>query len=335
VPLGRRVPGGVVLAAVLLATSAGPSSAQAWQDVLQRAAEVSRTSAFAGEVLLVSFEEPTSVTRVRVSSTPGGELVVGHLGGLRLQVGATGGELVDDDRSVAAVPGLDLGRPCTVLEVRRRTGADLRERLWVDDASGLVVRRETFDGGSEPVRMATYLSLDLTPPGRPRHATVSRDGGDAPSEPSAMRRAAQPVDAGGLAALREAGWEVPGDLPEGYEPLGAYAVDAGTSQPLQVVYGDGLYAVSVFQQPGRPDWASLPPGAEELDGFDFPAYTWPGASPTRIVWEAHGATWSLVGDAPPSDLRALLAALPNPEPPGLWQRLGRGLGRLWRAMSPW
>lgn len=371
----RRLSTGVAVTLTLLvaALPLGPASAgtgegaawgevegTAWAEVLERAAEAARDTPYQGETLLLGRDgKHARMTKVRVRNTPEHGLEVGAAEGLNVRITANGGGLYDGgEQLVAPLPPVDFGggddfgrlgskydlvfaradrvmdRPCTMLEIRRRADGALRERLWVDDESGLLVRRETFEGGDEPVRLATYLSLDLDP--------EQRSGPHAPAEAAEASELLVPegqgmeaLDERGLAALRESGWTVPGGLPDGYAPLGAYAVDAGTSQPLQLVFGDGLYVVSVFQQQGRPDWSSLPPGAQRVEALDFPAYEWPGAVPHRLVWEAEGRTFTLVSDAPAVDLVRIAEALPQPQVPGVLERLGRGLGRLLSFVTPW
>jgi hypothetical protein len=329
-----------------------------WREVLDRAVVSARQLSYAGEAIWVTRTEAgPHVVTVEVSNDPDG-MVVRDPDDITVQLGSDGGGSMasaqgwfvplpsieggrdDLERITAkydvAVAGSDriVDRPCTVVEIHHRRDGELRERLWIDDDSGLLLRRETFEGDVEPVRLMAYLSLDMR----------GRRGGS--QAVSAERRATEAglsereqgvlaVDDRGLSALREAGWVVPDVLPSGFEPLGAFAVSSAEGDPLQLLYGDGLYVVSVFQQLGLPDWSTLPPGAEEVEGLDWKAYEWPGAVPRRIVWQAQGRTWSLVGDAPPQEMLALAAALPLPSEPGLWQRLRRGVGKLWSLVSPW
>jgi hypothetical protein len=349
----------VVLTAVAVGIAilpSGPAAAEDWRKVLERAASSAREATYDAEALLLTLDgDRPAIARVRVSRRAGEGLVVGGDDEPILRLGSDGGGLVSADGGVVPLPAIDFGdrddfarlerkyavrvsgvdrlmdRPCTTLEVRRRSDGALRERLWIDEASGLLVRRETYEGGEEPTRLAAYLSLDLDPPtGR-----MSRD--ERPSRavepPEGRGAAATPVGDEELAVLEEAGFVAPGELPGGFEAIGAYAVDAGSSQPLQLVYGDGLYVVSVFQQPGTPDWSSLPAGAERVAGLAEPVWEWPGASPQRLLWEADGRTWSLVGDAPTGELLALAAALPQ-DAPGIVERLRRGLGRLLSWVTP-
>ncbi|CAN5899243.1 hypothetical protein BH23ACT8_BH23ACT8_06010 [soil metagenome] len=349
-----------------------------WREVLERAAEMARTKAYAGELLWVNYaDDRPYVTRAAVRNTPRGGLVVDSEGGptveldavedsapggrvsdVQVEDSAPGGRVSDVQKGwaltlpdVGSAPGgadlLEakydvslaaddrlLDRRCRTLEIRRNDDGTLRERLWVDDRSGLLLRRETYDGTGEVVRLVTYLSLDL----RDVHPGGRRASRTEPSALPERSHAVTRVDDRGLAALREAGWTVPETLPGGFQPVGVFAVAAEESQPLQLVYRDGLYAVSLFQQAGTPDWSSLPAGAEKLDdfgGLEGPVYAWPGAIPQRYVWTTGGRTWSLVSDAPADELEAIVAGLPQPEAPGFWERVGRGLGRLWSAVSPW
>jgi hypothetical protein len=330
----------------------------AWRTVLERAAVAARQVSYAGEVIWVTRTGDTQhVVTADVRNDPV-EMVVGDPADVTLRLGADGGWLTassqgwflplppvepardDLERMITkyeiAVAGTDwiADRPCTIVEVHRRGDGLLRERLWVDDDTGLLMRRETYEGGEQPVRMVAYLSLDLhtrrAPSPAARAGRVGLDRGLLAEREQGITA----IDEQGLSALREAGWVVPDALPGGFAPLGAYAVASAESQPLQLVYGDGLYVVSVFQQTGHPDWSTLPPGAERVESLAGKAYEWPGAVPSRIVWEAEGRTWSLVGDPPPQELLALAAALPQASDPGLWQRLRRGLGRLWSMVSP-
>ncbi|MBW3601877.1 MAG: hypothetical protein KY434_04150 [Actinobacteria bacterium] len=217
-----------------------------------------------------------------------------------------------------------LDRPCTRVQIRRRADGRLRERVWIDDESGLTLRRQSYDGAGRLLRLATWVSLDL----RPRWARSGGSGGG-----TGEREAA--VDESGLAVLRSAGWHVPGRLPGGYRPLGAYAASSPDASPLQVVYGDGLYRVSLFQQPGAADMDALPPGGRPSTQPGFRAIVWPGAVPTRLVWQGDDVTYALVGDIPPDELWAIARSLPGPPRDSLVDRLGRGLRALWSWLSPW
>lgn len=362
-----------VIAALLVLAVAGAGTQAAgdparsegrplWWQLLADATQAAAGRAYRGEALWIDWSAGAPhVARFDVIGTEQG-VTVRTAERYTVRIGGGGGGLVDHEQGwflqlPAADPpagSRDLDRladkyrvelegtealhdrACTRLGIHRRVDDRLRERLWVDEASGLVLRRETYDGERRLLRMATYLSLDLTPglgrgPGSapPAHADRDRSGALQQREQGVV-----PVGPRALQALREAGWLVPPELPGGYEPTGVWAVSWQDSQPLQIAYDDGLYSVSLFQQQGRLDWDSLPSGAVRADGFDWPVYHWPGALPQRLVWEASGTTFSLVGDLPTDELRAMAAALPHPRSPGLVERLGRGLDRLWSWVAP-
>lgn len=324
-----------------------------WRPVLLRAAEASRQRRFSGEALTIVWSD--GLPRVSLSQVHRDRdtLTMASADGVTLQFGDEGGRVVDHRQGwLAPLPAVDEGaaveavrelerkyevilggeerlldRPCTRLDVRRREDGSLRERLWVDQDSGLVLRRESYEGATRRLRLMAYLSLDLR--ARPIAGGDMRAmRGQSAESLDSRARDSSAVDGPSLEALRRAGWTVPQSLPGGYDPVGAYAVDGADDQPLQVVYRDGLYTVSVFQQRGRPDWSLLPDGATRAEGLDWPAYEWPGAVPRRLVWEGAGTTFSLVGDAPPQEFMAIAKALPRPEDSSLTGRLRRGLGRL-------
>ena len=352
-----------VAVSMLVIGSAGPVAAErGWRSLLDRATQAAEERAYVGESLWVSYEDGDSaVSSFLVMSSGRGEISVADRSRYSVRLGSDGGALADHERGwFVPLPAADLAkahkvldrvaakydvaivgtqrlldRPCTLLEMTRRSDQRLVERLWIDDRTGLLLRRETFAGRDQLLRMVSYLKLDLNP------SALSRTGDDA--RPSRGQRTDEKrqsqdvieVDEADREALRVGGWTVPAQMPGGYVTEGSFALSAIDSQPLQTVYSDGLYTVSLFEQRGVLDPATLPEGAEVTTDLGFEAYTWPGAVPWRVVWEADGSTWSLVGDAPPDELQAIAAELPRPVREGFFGRIGRGLGRLWSWVSPW
>lgn len=340
--------------------AAGAPPSDPWREVLQRAARATLETTYVGEALWVTHVDGQDhVARLDVRNVRG-DVTVAAADRYAVTPSDEGGGLTHYEEGwTAPLPpaeGLSVRAPLdalaekyevtvsgttqlldrwsTVVEIVRRSDGLLRERLWVDDETGLVLRRETYADGEEPVRMAVYLALDIDP--RPSERTEPPRAARFGVRPGVERdQDVTAVGSRGLAALREAGYTVPEQLPGGYAARGMFAVSSTEGQPLQVVYGDGLYSVSLFQQPGRPDWESLPAGAEPAADVGFRAYEWPGAVPARLVWEADGTTWSLVGDAPPDEFVTIAQALPHPSEPGVAARLVRGLQRLWSWASPW
>jgi sigma-E factor negative regulatory protein RseB len=140
-------------------------------------------------------------------------------------------------------------------ETRRIAGFDCQEvlltprddlrygyRLYADVASGMLLKAVTFDAAGESVEqfMFTQLAIghvtrDMV---RPRHAARAWRVEDAAASPAHL-----------------AGWELSAELP-GFHKIFELKRRMGESKPVgQVVYSDGLAAVSVFIEPmqGRRD----------------------------------------------------------------------------------
>ncbi len=354
----------LLIVALVVAVVGFPASAEPapkWRYLLDRAAQAAEERAYVGEALWVTYDAgQPHVATFQVQSSGDGDISLADSDSYAIRLADDGGGLAEYERGwFVPLPAADLAkahkglsrleekyqvavtgsqqlldRDCTTMEITARDGG-LVERLWIDDASGLLLRRETYAAG-ELLRMVSYLAFDLDP-GRSPGGAATAQRATRGQRPSMVRRPQEvaEVDSSDLDVLRDAGWTVPTALPGNYRAESSFAVSAEDSQPLQVVYSDGLYTMSLFEQSGSPDWDTLPPGAQEATDLGFKAYTWPGAVPQRMVWEASGVTYSLVGDAPPDEFRAIVAALPHPVSDGLMDRLQRGLGRLWSWVSPW
>ena len=249
-------------------------------------------------------------TRVQQAGGTGEAVVVpgGALDGELLQLLAARYEL-----SVAG-PGRCAGRDGHVVQARRPGGA-VAARLWVDGATGLVLRREVFDAGGRLLRTSAYvdLAVDAVPTG------LSTGGPDAP--PSALPDAE-------LQALG-----APARLPGGYVLFEGRRPRPRRGPVLQLAYSDGLSTVSLFRQPGALG-PGVPAGWSTAD-VDGTRVLVGGGSPGRLVWQAGTEVLVLVGDAPREDLLAAVAVLPHHAPgDGLPDRFGRGLARVGSWLDP-
>jgi hypothetical protein len=100
----------------------------------------------------------------------------------------------------------------------------------------------------------------------------------------------------------------PGRLASGFQRLGVYRLPGVT----QVVYGDGLYDLSLFQQRGRVDSVDLPAARRpvRLQGRRAWEFSWAGGE--GLVWVAGPTVYTLVGDVPPDELMLVAASVPVP-----------------------
>lgn len=191
-------------------------------------------------------------------------------------------------------------------EVVLRTGGEVRERLAIDRATGLVLQREVFGPAGRPVRVVRVLQLDTAP--------VPED--PAGKAPSAARRELR------VSRLSKA-YPAPEVLAGGYQRLAAYRL----ARVVHLVYSDGLHGLSLFSQPGQLSVGSLPAGGSEVRVGSSTGlrYTWPGGE--VLTWQAGPMVHTLVGDATTDELVVAARSLPRPGRASLLARL-RGTARL-------
>jgi sigma-E factor negative regulatory protein RseB len=218
-----------------------------------------------------------------------------------------------------AGPSSCVGRPVQVVEARHPGDGVVAGRFWVDDATSLLLRRETFDGSGRLVRSSAFTFLDV--------------GGAALDVLPAATRSDQ-LDATAIDALRRDGWQIPAALAGDLELYDARMRTHDGERVLHLSYSDGLMTMSLFAQRGRL-------GGTKLAGFTrqqvrgAPVWVRP-STPERVVWGGGGRVFTLLSDAPPEAVTAAVVVLPHERPAktGLLARLGRGLARLGSWLNP-
>jgi sigma-E factor negative regulatory protein RseB len=109
-------------------------------------------------------------------------------------------------------------------------------RLYADVNSGMLMRAETLDPAGETVEQFTFTQLTI--------GGVTRDMVRPRHEARTWR-----VEDTAAAPARLAGWSLASELP-GFRKVGELKRRLGESRPVgQMVYSDGLAAVSVFIEP--------------------------------------------------------------------------------------
>lgn len=199
------------------------------------------------------------------------------------------------------------GRSAHRLDLRR--DGTLAARLWLDAETGLVLRREVYDGAGRTVQAMSYLELDVTSP--PGVSAVPADGPADVRSPGADVPAARSA---GVAQLRRQGWRCPDELAglplHDARTMATSAQSGGSADAtvLHLTYTDGLSTLSLYQQRGRLDRAAL---AGYLDrrvaGHDISVQL---GLATRAVWDAGDMVLTVVAERPDEQLPAVVAALP-------------------------
>lgn len=242
----------------------------------------------------------------------GGQALVGSV---MLGMSTRLAELLSANYRVTAVGwGQVAGRLARVVTAVRPDGR-LAARFWLDKATTLPLRRETFDGRGHLVSDAAFTALTVG------SAAAARSAATAPRQWVTARPA----------RLHAQGWPVPGPLPGDLVLVGAREGSTATGAVVDLDYSDGLSLVSVFLQRGHlrhrlTGWSRLARGggpvyADDSDGQTF-------------VWPASGFVYTLVAAAPPQTVAQVLAALPHDSTPGLLTRFRLGLHRLVSWLIP-
>jgi len=221
-------------------------------------------------------------------------------------------------RVMAAGWGQVAGRAARLVTARWRNGV-LAARFWLDRATTLPLRRQTFDPAGRMVSTVTFAQVRLGwPMSRPRPTAAARPWGGA-------------LAAGQLTALRAQGWPLPGPLPGNLALLDARQEVTPAGRVLDLDYSDGLCLVSVFVQRGHlpaqmAGWSEV-----VLRGRQVYADNSAGQG---IAWSASGFVYTVVAAAPTQTVGQVVSALPYGSNQGFVARLGRGLHRLWVWLSP-
>lgn len=302
------------------------------ETLLSTAVLTNRTVAFEGTLTVVGVEGP-NVFQIDVDAESdgtrtvnsgswlfgrgSGEAWASSDGGESMEASADATPDVDMDAlldkyalHVAGVRQLPTGPAHVIVVTEQDTGVE-REWLSIDDASGMLVRRETFDDDGAALRLVAFETLQT----------------------SGLLRVEQPA-ASALAEVPTTwhGRQVEGTLP-GQFVLREVTRRDGEDSTLGLLYGDGLYRLSIYDQPGALDPSQLA-GArlERWDGIDL--YRWPGAEPQRLVWSGAGHTYTAITDAPMDAILPALSQFPTDPVGGLLERMRRGVSRVANVIWP-
>ncbi|MEA2933058.1 MAG: hypothetical protein QOI56_1843 [Actinomycetota bacterium] len=194
------------------------------------------------------------------------------------------------------------GRPTTEVDVRQQDV--LREQVFLDRETALLLERRQFDEAGVTTRVVGFTSLVVDPTTTP------------PAPPTAPAdQAPQSVSPASLSSTSTA----PDRLAEGYARIGVYKRDA----TVQVLYSDGIYDLSVFERRGVLVRRDLGEGGGPVAVGKAPGwrYAWPGGQ--VVLWQAGETVFTVVSDAPLDQVLTAARDLPVPAPrrPSVLERL--------------
>lgn len=216
---------------------------------------------------------------------------------------------------------LDTG-PVRVLELRQHGHDRAREVLYIDLATDLIVRRETYDMDGEPLRVVAYSDLEVV------------DARVVAPDPEGLEVEAFSLTSADIAEFESRGFVAPATLPGGYVLQRGFERPEARVPTMHLVYSDGLYTLSVFEQQGRMSPDALA-GASELTAPGGGAvWRLPGSEPRRVIWRGDERTFTAITDAPVDELLTVVTGLPNDPAPSMLGRLTRGISRVGRWLWP-
>ncbi|MFD0776329.1 sigma-E factor regulatory protein RseB domain-containing protein [Streptomonospora algeriensis] len=212
------------------------------------------------------------------------------------------------------------GRQAAVLEALRADGT-VAGRMWVDEDTGLPLRRETRDASGRIVHASEFVQVSL---------------GGAPTQLSGGAARARPwsdeLSPSELARLREDGWHIPERPAWNLRLIRAWAKDTDSGRVVHLAYSDGLSVVSLFAQRGR-----LPGGSEGTGAGAAKVVTGDGTGKSgaaqQRMWDSGGFVYTVMGQAPAGLLDAAAEGFSAAEAPLFWARVLRGFGHLSAAVT--
>lgn len=207
--------------------------------------------------------------------------------------------------------------------------AALAGRFWVDQTTGLLLRRDVLDEDGDIVRTSSFVSLTIAP-------GASKLTPAAYTKRDVLRATGRHLDDAQLQALQAQGWPVSTALPSGLELFEARLHDGDSGDVLQLSYSDGLSTLSLFVQKGElPAGSGVQGSARPMAGSTV--WVSPGAA-EQVVWSGGGRTWTLVSDAPQTTIVQAVTALPHTRTlrveDGLASRTWRGMSRVGSWLNP-
>jgi len=174
------------------------------------------------------------------------------------------------------------GRPCRNISLQPKDHYRYGYELCADLATSMLLRSVTLNEAQSPVEQFTFTQLEvgevLPEAVEPRHATRAWRIEEASVRP---------------ADLGAEGWRVDADLPGFHKIVEVVRVLREREPVGQLVYSDGLAAVSVFIEPARGRQDLMQRGAAAVGGINI------------FVREVDDHIVTVVGDAPAASVRRI------------------------------
>ena len=240
-----------------------PTEAQA---LMQRAADAGHSVSYSGREWFLAYRDGRAIvaqveveararqgTQVRVNSQRGQQLLRGFTPAL-ISSRVVDDELLDlleRNYHLSGSRGARVaGRSATVVTATRAGNPSVAARWWIDDATGIVLWQETYDGSG-----SVDLSFGFT------SVSVSQRESILEHLPPrlAVPRTSTSLSLSSAAELKASGWSCVRQL-AGLSLVRIRSDRASNPDLVHLVYSDGLSTVSVFQQRGQ--LTAVPEGSQ-------------------------------------------------------------------------
>ena len=200
-----------------------------------------------------------------------------------------------------------------------RPGGSLAARYWLDTATKLPLRRETFDSRARMISEDAFINLRIGA------------GGLHGMPVAGVRGWSSRLGSAQIAELRAQGWPVPPQLPGNLLLIAAHQSATAAGPVVDLDYSDGLSLVSVFLQRGELPRAL--PGWQEITLRGSAVYSTDPDS-RSLAWSAHGFVYTVIAEAPAATVDQVVDSLPHDARPGFWGRIAKGMRRLASWVNP-
>lgn len=198
-----------------------------------------------------------------------------------------------------------LGRQTDVIVLKPRHGAGPSRKLWIDRATGVVLRMEQYNSSGNLVSRSVYLSVDWTA-NPPDHLFTVPEGWKRVDAPVQTERHWKKEE---LSRYMDLTVREPGYVPPGFVLDGFHLVIRPNAQPsAHIRYVDGLNSISVFEHrcpPGRGrgfQWGRRMGRRGNCEFFT-------SQEGNVLVKEVGGIRFIVVGDLPEGELQKVIDSI--------------------------
>jgi len=229
--------------------------------------------------------------------------------------------------------GSSSSRPAQIVAVRRHDGS-LAAQFWLDQDTGLPLRREMFDESGRRVSEGAFIDLQIGSSKIGSMPLAPSQAWDAYAFPNGSQGWGSRPTAARVAALRDDGWPVPRTLAGNMALVAVTRTAANAGPVLDASYSDGLSVVSLFIQRGQlsgtlPGWHLA-----RVHGLRVYATESGDVDEQGLAWSADGFVYTVIADAPPDSVARVFAQLPHDGDAAFWERVVRGVKRMGSWFDP-